>query len=142
MNDIKNIFVPYEESLKLQEIGFDYQCIAYFNDERILKPIETDYVNFRDTGDYVCSPTYEQAFDWFRERGFDLEIMVGWNNGKRIYECDWWNRALDKTVKLSLADEFSGSYEYDYSKARLIGLNVLIDNYFKKPLTPKTNERI
>lgn len=130
MNDIKNIFVPYGESIKLLEIGFDYKCLATVNN---IGALHIKGTRRGPSGavalDEVQCPTYEQAFDWFRERGYDLEIMVGWNNGKRIYECDWWDRALDKRIMLSLADEFSGSYEYDYSKARLIGLNALIDNY-------------
>jgi hypothetical protein len=42
-------FVPYEQALALQELGFNEPCFKY-----------KDNTNFR--------PLYQQAFRWFREK--------------------------------------------------------------------------
>lgn len=58
-------FVPYAPSLRLKTIGFDEPCFGYysFGDELI---VETTKYQLISEG--CCSvPTFQCAFDWFRE---------------------------------------------------------------------------
>lgn len=58
-------FVPYAPSLRLKAIGFDEPCFGYysFGDELI---VETTKYQLISEG--CCSaPTFQCAFDWFRE---------------------------------------------------------------------------
>lgn len=77
---MKEIFVPYEVRLKLDEIGFDTPCIAYYGAE-----INTTYpFNFQykpvlisaitPSESAIPAPTWEQVFKWFREKGIICSI--------------------------------------------------------------------
>ena len=70
---MKEQFVPYEKALKLKELGFDEECFTYFkngiidlDDEGILE-IYKNYDAHNDIDEYISSPLWQQAFDWFRE---------------------------------------------------------------------------
>lgn len=77
-------FIPYEEALALKELGFDEPSIAYY-----IKSTETlcnasytnDNVEFRKVTldeiykDYCLSPTWRQAFKWFREN-YNIDAAV------------------------------------------------------------------
>lgn len=91
-------FIPYELAIKLKELGFDENCLAYFKDDefKIPNPHEP-FRNSEMKAWFVSAPLYQQGFDWFREKYgficepkkyidwyFDIEIIV---NGKA--ETDW-----------------------------------------------------
>jgi hypothetical protein len=81
MENLKDLFVPYEIAKKLKEIGFDLGCLArYIYDDRNFewylvqiqqsKPASTAF-NFDkniERYDYVAAPTYEQVKLWFMEK--------------------------------------------------------------------------
>jgi hypothetical protein len=65
-------FVPYEEALSLKELGFDEPCFGYYTEDKIWRPASysfegTEYP-FNSIWPYPTSPTYQQAFRWFREK--------------------------------------------------------------------------
>ncbi len=63
-------FVPYELALELKHLGFDEPCLAVFNDSKQFR-INSESRNWNDNlvnGDTTSSPTYSQAFRWFREK--------------------------------------------------------------------------
>ena len=65
-------FVPYEEALALKELGFDEPCFGYYTEDKIWRPASysfegTEYP-FNSIWPYPTSPTYQQAFRWFREK--------------------------------------------------------------------------
>jgi hypothetical protein len=65
-------FIPYEESLELKELGFDEPCFGYYTEDKIWRPASysfegTEYP-FNSIWPYPTSPTYSQAFRWFREK--------------------------------------------------------------------------
>jgi hypothetical protein len=71
-------FIPYEVALALKELGFDETSLAYYNDEK--KLIITSDPNFKssfvfDNSNPILAPLYQQAFRWFREKGFHCAIM-------------------------------------------------------------------
>lgn len=66
---MKDLFVPYNLSLKLEEIGFNEECIATID--------QTEFIHIKGTrypprGSMVYNeincPTWDQVFDWFDDR--------------------------------------------------------------------------
>lgn len=79
-NNIKGLFVTYEIALKLKEKGFNEQCLAFFNGvgDDMLQPIDTDFINFREIGECVAAPLWQQVFTWFRDvHDIDINIETG-----------------------------------------------------------------
>ncbi len=97
MNNLEELFVPYEESLALKELGFDEPCFAYFyhhqeykilfdnpNEARDYNSIKIDVGSIFDhdkekvkkglesLGDSVSRltsvPLYQQAFRWLYQK--------------------------------------------------------------------------
>ena len=62
---IEKEFVPYEESLELKELGFDEPCFAIYIDKQL--QINATYQNHLAFKGWVASPTFSQAFRWFRD---------------------------------------------------------------------------
>lgn len=83
---MKDIFVPIEIAVKLNEIGFDEPCIFHYYKDEVLIDL-TDYVerqyiyfeeiefsNHNNYDNQISAPTWEQAFKWFREKGYYFHI--------------------------------------------------------------------
>jgi hypothetical protein len=69
---IENEFIPYEQALALKELGFDEPCLAYYNKKELFsftqicnEPLEGHYIKVSNR---LCTPLYQQAFRWFREK--------------------------------------------------------------------------
>ena len=65
-------FVPYELALRLKALGFDEPCLAYYNKKELFsftqicnEPLESHYIKMSNR---LCTPLYQQAFRWFREK--------------------------------------------------------------------------
>lgn len=74
-NNYPTWLVPLEIAKELKEIGFDTPCSFYY-DEKLLKispwhDEEFAVTNWNDKLFRYCVsiPTWEQVFEWFRERG-------------------------------------------------------------------------
>ena len=68
-------FVPYEPTLELKELGFDDPCFAvYGKSEGYLFKVHTDKFDTVDELHFIKSPTFSQAFRWFRDKGYDVKI--------------------------------------------------------------------
>jgi hypothetical protein len=63
MNNIENIFVPYQIALDMKSIGFDEPCFGYYENG------DLTYGQLNEIGKrrYLQTPTYSQAFRWFRD---------------------------------------------------------------------------
>ena len=124
-------YVEYDESLGLQEIGFNIPCFAYYiTDESInvskklfrFRGVEEDLrrknSSFKNLPNMVCAPLYRQAFGWFREE-YKLHSTI-----TSISQESWqWH--------ITKPGEFLGrQYEEDYNtyeEAELACLVKLID---------------
>ena len=69
-----NWLVPLEIAKELKEIGFDLECAFFYDD--IFKEIAFDeedvsLINWNNKTFKKCIslPTWEQVFEWFREKG-------------------------------------------------------------------------
>lgn len=73
---MKEQFVPYELALKLKELGFDDLCLARFNGGGFyMLPAYDPLRNSEIKEPWFCtSPLWQQAFDWFRKKGYDSNI--------------------------------------------------------------------
>ena len=77
---MKNEFIPYDIALAMKELGFDEICLGRYSG---LKRDFKQFGFFRKprTFDYskdsvAClAPLYQQAFRWFREKGYQSEIL-------------------------------------------------------------------
>lgn len=70
---MKELFVPYDLSIKLRELGFDELCFKTW-----LKANELRHAESKNSGlnKYLCSaPTWNQAFDWV-EKEYRLYAMI------------------------------------------------------------------
>ncbi|MFW6243161.1 MAG: hypothetical protein ACOC2W_03285 [bacterium] len=70
---MKNQFIPYNLSVELKELGFDDQCFAHYRDSETLVACNqgiwgVSYSELELPTTVVLSPTYQQVFDWFRNK--------------------------------------------------------------------------
>jgi hypothetical protein len=65
-------FVPYELALELKQLGFDEPCVGYYHlNEGYTKVYAFCYFNEPkryESDSAVLTPTFSQAFRWFREK--------------------------------------------------------------------------
>lgn len=100
-------FVPYELAAKLKELGFDSQCLGYYDMNKQFYPIGTvfngDKLNFgvfipkyqykEDLEPLIAAPLWQQAFDWLLPKlpDYNLEQMedtfdLKYYNNKKEWE--------------------------------------------------------
>ena len=84
-------FVPYELALKLKQLGFDEPCNTCYDKLGMTASYGKnvfDYKNY-NTGGYVVSrPTYSQAFRWFREKEFLIDV-TSLNSNEYEFYIQW-----------------------------------------------------
>ena len=78
---MKEQFVTYEIALSLKELGFDEECLVYFNNDKYRDLICTcengmdgDFTVHHYSGD-VNAPLWQQVIDWFRET-YKINILI------------------------------------------------------------------
>lgn len=143
---MNHLFVPYQESLNLRELGFEKECLALYthNNENYkagsfflhhphpftieeLIPIEAD---IRKSLVYILAPLYQQAFEWFREKhGYIHTICRVYNWNKEIPEYEGfciYIGSKNPKVKLKCNDHFISNFYQDYKEAELVVLKTLI----------------
>lgn len=113
--------VPQEQSLVLKELGFDKKCWGVWVNGRFEPRYKSKNSTFNPNQkldkrnvDYCTAPTFEQAFDWFREK-YNLYLWVyhykdgfGYSNGKgTVHHKDYMTyeearlECLKKLIELS-----------------------------------------
>lgn len=106
---IEKEFVPYTESLELKELGFDEPCLAYYNKKELFsfaqvcnEPIKGHYIKMSNR---LCTPTFSQAFRWFREKHKLFAPVT--TNGLGQYDfrigLEWSGRIWDTYEEAELA---------------------------------------
>lgn len=110
---MKNQFVPYELSFKLNELGFDEECFGFYdNKNKYLIQLHSS----KDKNS-ILAPLFQQVFDWFREK-YNLHCVIdeyenpkSWgyliNNDDLDEECNFETyeearqACLEKLIELS-----------------------------------------
>lgn len=77
---IREEFIPYTEALAMKELGFDEECLAFYNDSGYLHDWIGDdeskrpgdirfdsYIN-SEIDDDVAAPTWRAMIKWFRDK--------------------------------------------------------------------------
>ena len=90
-NNYPSWLVPLDIAIKLKEIGFNKKTMFYFFSAdttfkfSISEDIPLDYIlpigdveldNYNRKGFYASIPTWEQVFEWFREKGMFHSICI------------------------------------------------------------------
>jgi len=136
-NNYPNWLVPLEIAKELKDIGFDEPCNHYVrisNDDIKLKinhssiglvilKRNSEYLN-DDIASFVTIPTWEQVFEWFREKGLECFIEIEYQSTfeECCYYCYVITNPRGKTIDCK-------SYFDDYNEAREALVIELIQTY-------------
>ena len=140
-NEYPNWLVPLDIAQELKAIGFDIPCHFYYQNDysEYLKAGDPDKYHIisdslaanRKNANHniyeiaISAPTWEQVFEWFREKGFNA-----WIEYQTLYE--------NYIPKLAVREEFiyikkNRGYK-TYEKAREALVVTLIQTYKQKQL--------
>ena len=128
-------FVTYEIALKLKELGFDEECLAWYLPEIYIKdnictPILGAYCrNWSSSKDRLNCPLYQQVTDWFREKhNIHIEVELTDNTMQFYYQyciVDSKNREhhdedmIDQATRIYNYNERFNTYEETREQAIL-----------------------
>jgi hypothetical protein len=117
---MKKEFVPNEQALALKELGFDEQCLGYYDTEGL--KISSDwYLNPQNKNSLfpephttnnpkISAPLYQQAFRWFREKHNIYNIILpSYTDNKEVKDRFFYEVAIGKKLKQEL--EYHNTYE-------------------------------
>jgi len=66
---VQRDFIPYEQALKLKELGFDEPCLGKFYYNHLEIGGNWSNADFKEDPDvFISAPLYQQVFRWFREK--------------------------------------------------------------------------
>ncbi len=75
-------FVPYEQALELKQLGFNEECFSYYTYPEGKFSNVLSFNSYKNTALKTSSPTFSQAFRWFREKYNlipDIQYYGNWN---------------------------------------------------------------
>nr|DAK72015.1 MAG TPA: hypothetical protein [Caudoviricetes sp.] len=134
-NNYPTWLVPIEIAKELKEIGFKEKCLCYWHeyfhriecstdDEDRLCPEYYDYNTDEST---TSLPTWEQVFEWFREKGYHGVIAARGEDGENEYSycIDYLNE---------LSSDFEQDSHLTYEEAREALVKALIRTYKSEQL--------
>ena len=75
---MKDLFVPKAQSIQLKELGFDEPCFGYYQGGTNNLIIE-QIIKSQGDGNWCLSPTFSQAFEFFREKYQLLHSITEYN---------------------------------------------------------------
>ena len=116
---MNHLFVPYEESLELKELGFDEPCFGYYNNNNeftFFADVKNCNTN-SEFGFHPTAPIFSQAFKWFREKH---ELY-------HIIHCPTKDTAVFTITSFSQPSVFSDMELKSYEEAELACLKKLIE---------------
>ena len=125
MSKIIEQFVPYKQAEQLKELGFDEDCLGYYEDSK-LQISQVEYIELDDNF-YVLAPLYQQTFDWFREK---YKLMIAINVSSAGYYLSFFkNEKFQYYFEVKIVEESylrMKEYYITYQEAQLACLDKLI----------------
>jgi hypothetical protein len=115
MKNIDKEFVPYQEALELNELGFDFKCVNYYSHygngqvhlNNFVTSSKIGVETNRDKG--ILAPLYQQAFRWFREN-YGLYHSIGLDDSlENNINCDY--QIINHSQSISELETNFKSYE-------------------------------
>ena len=120
-----NWLVPLEIAKELKEIGFDMVCQNWQAYESFVSVNFTYLDRYRKNNyDITTIPTWEQVFEWFREKGFESYISI--DNHSYIDEGSYYFYAITNEIGGEI--DVKGDFD-DYNVAREALVKALIQTY-------------
>ncbi len=118
-------FTPYLETLELEKIGFDEECIMYWNSyskevQHLLNHID-DWASY-----YIPAPLYSQTFRFFREKYNTIHSVYSNASGWLFEICDNVGGTHRYDSGFTGDCEESGAFT-SYERAELACLRKLIE---------------
>lgn len=105
-------FVPYELALRMKQLGFNEPCFGHYSNGEFVYGSHTNNTMQRFR---YAAPLFQQAFRWFRKRGFLIDVT---SLGKDEYEF---------YIKWSFAYSFLSDTYKTYEEAETACLKKLIE---------------
>ena len=126
-------FIPYEQALELEELGFDESCLATIDQTGFIHIKGTEYPIRGDMWyNTIDAPIYQQAFRWFRDK-YDIHYSIDrecsqhdfkWGYNWSLYN---WTGMFDEYLT-SAPNAPVGEWVYDtYEEAELACIVKLIE---------------
>jgi len=90
---MKDQYLAYQQSLSLQELGFDNPCVSYKDKHNNLfiynlMSLPDEFI-YNCNRDVIKSPTFQQAFEFFEEQfGFYSEVYP--DNQQFVVDAKKW----------------------------------------------------
>lgn len=138
-NNYPSWLVSLEIAKELKEIGFNEPCIFSYSEGIGItaclrygsgeEPYISDFIVGGNTPNspYIDLPTYEQVFEWFREKGYHGVIAVRYEDGDDEY-----------SYRIEFLDELITDFNQDnpltYEEAREELVKTLIQTYKNEQL--------
>ena len=114
----QEVFVTYEQAVKLKELGFDWECNHWYHPLELGKIIDCQtYCNHNSFERPYSAPTLAQAQKWLRDKHnlfvhvylhlddcWRYEIQCIFNHENYMYEPDaglWW-RSYEQTLSAGI----------------------------------------
>ena len=123
-NDFLDLFVPYQLSKELKELGFDDFCktpIAHWHwSAHIREHIISDEWLPTTNKKTVLAPLYQQAFSFFRDKFFIYPSIIQTRSWATCFKILEWNPSFDSTTV------FDSEYYKTYKEAEIACLKKLI----------------
>ena len=122
-------FVSYEIALALKELGFNEPCFAWYKNGKLRIEL---YWNISDLRDEDCiSPTFSQAFRFFREK-YQWQASIEATKDQHSHELGYnyfiWNSETGLEYHTMPQNCPSGDWEFEkYEDAELACLMKLIE---------------
>jgi hypothetical protein len=139
MSKLEKEFVPHEQALALEELGFDEPCFmsyrgkfdlyrngmgGYLSEMTMERNSDLDKYEINKTEQYwISAPTFPQAFRWFREK-YNIDSFV-----KHLYKSTikvGYYFGIDQYKGVSFQTDFDAWYN-TYEEAELACLKKLIE---------------
>ena len=99
-------FIPYDLAIQFRELGFDEECIGFYNIHLDVIPIDSEPYTTKSIDGSIL---YQQAFRWFREKhnlfsfittiehadsdGFDFTFWIAKYNIDKMPVCSTYEEA-------------------------------------------------
>ena len=141
-NNYPNWLVPLEIAKELKKIDFNELCLFAFdtqnNDLYLIQREKKDCVWYEDISllyepivptDSFLVPTWEQVFEWFREKGYESYIRL--ESHAHFDEGNYYYFEITKSNLRQL--DWQGDFD-DYNEAREALVKALIQTYKNEQL--------
>lgn len=124
---MENLFCTYNQSLALKELGFNKNCLAWYNwNGKELLFTNNQYVDIDPTN----SPLKSQAFEFFREK-YGLHSFVDiYPTKKEPNRCWFMIRNIDRSIEEE--EDYMSGWFSSQEKAEIYCIDKLIENVKKQ----------